>query len=190
MSAPTETPKLRKITLVQKILPISLLLFTIYFFFELIPDHIAEEYSTLFAILGGVITMILSFWTADTLLRPLLKFMAIPIFLLCIASLFIFGYFYIVKTTNFSSNELTQNGVHTTAVIVDKTRIYGKRGRTIESIDVRFLDEHNQQQEANISIGRNEYDRFSIGMKLPILYSSKHPNIARISYKKLRSGHY
>ena len=77
MNNTTETPELRKISLVQKIVPACLLVFNIYLFFELIPDHIAEEYSILFAILGGIITMILAFWTADTLLRPLLKYLAI-----------------------------------------------------------------------------------------------------------------
>lgn len=190
MNTTSETPEFRKVTLIQKIVPVSLLVFNIYLFFELIPDHIAEAYSILFAILGGVITLILSFWTADTLLRPLLKYIGIPIFLMCIASLFIFGYFYIVKTTSFSSDELAKNGVHTTAVIVDKTKIYGKRGRSVQSIDVRFTDQNQQRQEATIDVGNREYNSFRTGMEVPILYSSKHPNIARISYEKLRSGDY
>ncbi len=190
MTTTTENAQPRKLSLFQKLLPAALLLFNIYLFFELIPDHIAEAYSTLFAILGGVITMILSFWTADTLLKSLLKCLAAPIFLLCIASLFIFGYFYIVKTTSFSSNELSENGIYTTATIINKSRFYGKRGRTIQSIDVRFFDKNNTQQEATIDISSQEYNSYSSGMTLPIFYSSKHPNIARISYKKLRSGDY
>lgn len=190
MTTTTENTQPKKLSLFQKLLPLALLLFNIYLFFELIPDHIAEAYSTLFAIVGGVITVILSFWTADTLLRNLLKYLAAPIFLLCIASLFIFGYFFIVKTTSYSSNELSENGVYTTAIIADKTKIYGKRGRTIQSIDVLFFDENNEKQEATIDIGSREYNSFNKGMKIPIFYSSKHPNIARISYKKLRSGDY
>ena len=190
MTTTTEETQQKKLSLFQKILPLTLLIFNLYLFFELIPDHIAEAYSTLFAIVGGVITLILSFWTADTLLRSLLKYMAIPIFLLCIASLFIFGYFFIVKTTNYSSDELAKNGVYTTAIISGKTRIYGKRGKTIQSIDVRFLDENNERQEATIDISNSEYNSYNKGMTIPIFYSSKHPNIARISYKKLRSGDY
>lgn len=190
MTPPNEVQFRKKPSLIQQIVAPALLIFNIYFFFELIPDHIAEAYSTLFAIVGGVITLILSFWTADTLLRSLLKYLAVPIFLLCIASLFIFGYFFIVKTTSYSSNELAENGVYTTATIIDKSRIYGKRGRTIQSIDVRFFDENNKRQEATIDISSREYNSYSSGMTLPIFYSSKHPNIARISYKKLRSGDY
>ncbi|WP_046757296.1 DUF3592 domain-containing protein [Kordia jejudonensis] len=190
MTTPNEVQLREKPSLIQKILAPALLIFNIYFFFELIPIHIAEAYSTLFAILGGVITLILSFWTADTLFRPILKYIGIPVFILCIASLFIFGYFFILKTTSFSSDELTKNGIQTTAVIIDKSRIYGKRGRTIQSIDVRFTDQNQQRQEATIDIGDSEYNSFQTGMVIPIMYSSEHPNIARISYEKLRSGNY
>ncbi|WP_298425063.1 hypothetical protein [uncultured Kordia sp.] len=190
MTATTEEVQPKKLTLLQKILPLALLLFNIYLFFELIPDHIAEAYSILLSIVGGVITVILSFWVAGTLLRSLLKYMAIPIFLLCIASLFIFGICFIWKTTSYSSNELAENGVYTTAIVQSKSRMYGRRGRTIQSIEVLFLDEHKQKQSATIDIGKNEYNSFNKGMIIPIFYSSEHPNIARISYKKLRSGDY
>jgi len=190
MNTTTEETHRKKLSLLQKLLPVSLLIFNIILFFKLIPDHIAEEYSILFAIVGGVITVILSFWTANTLLRSLLKYMAIPIFLLCIASLFIFGICFIWKTTSYSSDELAKNGVYTTAVITDKSRIYGRRGKTVQSIDVRFFDKNNQPQEAKIDISSSEYNSLNRGMTIPIFYSSKRPNIARISYKKLRSGNY
>ncbi|MES2574630.1 MAG: DUF3592 domain-containing protein [Bacteroidota bacterium] len=179
---PKNTP--RETILTNRFLPLILMILNLSFFFYLIPEHIADEYSISLAILGGVITLILTFWIFFMLIPKLYD--KIPIFmgLFGISTLFIFGYLFLVKTTNYNSNELSKNGVLTEAVVVDKTLIYGKRGRTIQNIDVQFVTKKGEQVTANIIVSRKEYDYYSEGMPVMITYSSEHPNIARISYNR------
>ncbi|KGO84878.1 hypothetical protein [Flavobacterium suncheonense] len=175
--------KTREKILTNKFLPLILMALNLSFFFYLIPEHVAEANSTLLGIVGGIITMILSFWIFGILTPKLYE--KIPIFmgLFCISTLFIFGYFFIVKTTDFSSNELSKNGVYTEAIIIDKTKIYGKRGNSIQNIEVQFNTNKGEQANAQILITEQEYENFYKGMKIKIYYSSEHPNIARVSYK-------
>ncbi len=172
----------------NKFVPLILMVFNIYFFFYLLPIDIAEAYSIVLAIVGGVVTLVLSFWMVFTWIKSdeLLDKIGVPFYLASIASLFVFGYFFIVKTSNFASDELAQNGVYTEAVIIDKTQIYGKRGRTTQNIDVRFVTQNNEQVNANILVDKKYYEYLNEGMTIPILYSSKYPKIAAIDYKKFR----
>lgn len=170
----------------NKFVPLILMVFNIYFFFYLLPIDIAEAYSIVLAIVGGVVTMILSFWMVFTWIKSdeLLDKIGVPFYLASIVSLFVFGYFFILKTTSFASDELAKNAIYTEAAIIDRTKIYGKGGKTIQSIDVRFVTQNNEQVSANISVTERYYDYLRTGMRIPILYSSKHPKIAAIDYKK------
>lgn len=181
-----EEKTLREKILTNKILPILLMGLNLALFFYIIPDHISERFGTFFAIFGGVITLILSFWIVGTLLPKLFETIPVLTGLLCISTLFIFGYFHIVKTVDYSSDELAKYGVYTEAVIIDKTKIYGKRGRSIKSMEVRFVAKDNKTYNASIDLTDREYNSFREGMTIPIKYSSKHPNIARIDYNRLR----
>jgi len=173
-----------KIPWYKKFIPLVLLVLTYFLFFQWIPIHVAEEYSILFGIAGGVITMILSFWAVIVIAPVLLEKLPILTGILCISTLFIFGYQFIGYTTSFYSKELRENGVFAKAVVVNKTQIHGRRGRTIESIDVAFYLPNKERHDATVSISRQEYQQYYKGMKLPIYYSSKHPSIARIAYEK------
>lgn len=178
----------REKILTNRFFPLILMGLNLYFFFYLIPLDIAESYSTILAILGGIITMILCFWIVFSWVKSdkLLDQIGIPLYIVSIASIFVFGYFFIVKTSDFASNELAKNAVYTEALVADKTKIYGKRGRSIQSINVIFTTENNKQVSAKISVTENYYEYLSKGMRIPIVYSSKHPNIAEIDFKKLR----
>jgi hypothetical protein len=168
----------------KKLIPLVLLVLTYFLFFQWIPIHVAEEYSILFAIVGGIISVILSFWTVIVIAPVLFDKLPIVTGILCISTLFIFGYQFIVYTTDFYVKELQENGIYAKAVVVDKTQIHGRRGRTIESIDVAFFLPNKKRHDATISISRQEYQKYYRGMKIPIYYSSKHPSIARIAYEK------
>ncbi|MDI1233475.1 MAG: hypothetical protein PSX81_04280 [bacterium] len=182
----TEEQSTRKKILENKFLPLILMALNLSFFFYFIPDHVAESYSTFLAILGGVITMVLAFWIALFVLPKV--FDAAPIFmaLLCMSSLFVFGYLFIVKTSDFSANELSKYGVLTNAVIVDKTQLYGRRGKTIQSMEVQFTTQDAKSVTAKILLSEGEYERFQEGMQVPITYSSKHPEIVGIAYSKMK----
>jgi hypothetical protein len=132
--------------------------------------------------------MILSFWLLFSWKKSdkLLDKIGIPLYLLCIASVFVFGYFFILKATHFTSNELAKNTVYTYAIVTDKTKIYGRRGRSIQSINVNFIIQNNKQVNAKISVTANYYEYLSKGMKIPIVYSSDYPNIAEIDFEKFR----
>lgn len=186
----TETPTTRKRIVENKFLPIILMALNLWFFFYLIPDAVAESYSTFLAIVGGVLTMVLAFWIALFAMPKV--FDSAPIFfgLLCISTLFVFGYLFIVKTSNFSSTELSKYGVLTEAIVIDKTQIYGRRGKTIQSMELRFTTKDGVLTTAKVSLSESEYERFDEGMKVPIHYSSKHPTIVAIAYSKLREATY
>jgi hypothetical protein len=168
----------------KKLLPIGLMGFNVLVFFYLIPGNIAESYSTFFAILGGVITVILSFWIIIVTLPSLLDKAPIVTGILCMSTLFLFGYQYITKTSNFSSQQLRENGVYTDAIIVKKSQFTGRRGRTTQSIRVRFYLHDKKTAEAKILVGSKEYNYFKKGQIISIKYSSKYPEIATIFYRK------
>ena len=176
----------REKILTHKLLPIILMTLNISFFFYILPISIAESYSTLFAILGGVVTLILSFWIFEILTPKLLEKIPILVGVIGISTFFIFGYFFITKTSAFAANELKENAVYTKAMISDKTKIYGKRGRSTQSISVRFLTKDNTKSIAKILVTKRYYEFLHEGMEIPIIYSSSHSNIAEIDYKKLR----
>lgn len=174
---------LREKIITNKFFPLLLMVLNLSFFFYLIPEHIADEYSISLAIIGGLITLVLSFWIFFMLTPKLYDQIPIPMGLFGISTLFIFGYFFLVKTTSFSSDELSKHGILTEAVIVDKTQFYGKRGRTIQNMDVQFITNDGKEIIANIILSENEYEKYYEGMPIKIIYSSQYPNIARVSYK-------
>ena len=182
----TEELTTRKRIVENKFLPLILMALNLSFFFYFIPDSLAESYSTFLAILGGVITMVLAFWIALFVVPKV--FDRVPIFmgLLCMSTLFVFGYLFIVKTSNFSSTELSKYGVLTEATVVDKTQIYGRRGRTIQSMQVQFTTKEGQNTSAKVLLSEKEYEYFYEGMQVPIYYSSKHPDIVGVAYSKLK----
>lgn len=169
----------------SKWLPFVLLALNIYFFFCLVPPHIAEAYSTVLAILGGVITLVLFFWILIFVTPKLLDKAPILMGLLGISTLFIFGYFFIMRASDFFVKEIQKNGVHTVALITDKTRLYGKRGNTIQSIEVRFTV-NKKAAHATISVSERDYNDLEEGMQVPIVYSSEYPGVAEIDLKKFR----
>ena len=182
-----ETEKTTKERILSnKFVPLLLMGLNLYFFFYLIPIDIAESYSILLAIVGGVFTMILSFWLVFTWIKSddLLDKIGVPLYVISIATIFVFGYFFIVKTSNYASNELAKNVVYIEVVITDKTKIYGKRGRSVQSIDISYITKNNEKVSTKISVSIRYFDYLREGMRIPILYSSKHPKIAEIDFKK------
>jgi len=175
-------PRVKGKTNLKKWLPFLLLVINLWLFFSVIPDPVAENNSILFGIVGGVITLVLSFWVIVSLLPKFLE--EAPIFagLTGISTLFLFGIFFITKTVNYSSQQLKENGVVTEATVIDKTRMYGKPPSTAEFMDVQFLSEENKWQKATIDISKSEYDRYQRGDKVKIHYSAEQPQIARIAY--------
>ena len=169
-----------------KILPIPLLILNLLLFFKWIPNDVADNYSTLFAIVGGVITLVLCFWTVLFVTPKLFDLAPIFLSLLCISSIFIFGWQFISKTVDYSSQELKEYGVQTEATIRDMTWIPGRRGNSIQYMEVAFRTNDNKVATADIDISKNQYRTFSRGTVVPIIYSSKHPSIARLDYSRLR----
>ena len=99
--------------------------------------------------------------------------------LFCISTLFIFGFFFIMKATDYSADQLSKNGIITKAVIINKTKYYSRRNST-QNIDVQFITQQGQQATAEILISEGQYDLFYQGQIITIKYSSQHPNIAAI----------
>jgi hypothetical protein len=172
--------------LTNKLLPLILMGLNLYFFFNLIPIHIAEEYSMFLSITGGVITAFLSFYIFAIIIPELLNDMPVFLGIIGISTIFVFAYFFIKKTSHFASNEIFKNGIHREAEIIDKTQIYGKRGKSVQTINVSFLTENNKKATATINITEKYYNNLSEGMKIPIIYSSKHPNIAELDFNLLK----
>jgi hypothetical protein len=183
-----EEPKRRSFNIqklnFKKAYPLLLQIFNLFFFFYIIPDDLAESFSILLAIVGGITTMILTFWMAFTYVPKLYE--EVPIFagLLCISTLFLFGIAMIYKTVNFGTNQLNENGIVVKARIIDKTKIYGKPPSTTQYMEVRFKTEANKWHKATIDLTSSEYNRYHEGDELFIRYSSKYPDIARIAYDK------
>ncbi len=170
----------------SKITPVLLLLLTIDLFFNHIPEHIQERFDIFLAIFGGAITLFLSVWAIETIAPVLFDKIPTITALFCISTLFIFGIMLISKTSSFHSGQLKDNGVLTEAILVKKTKIYGKGFKRAYHMKVRFMTEDNKDSYAKILLSRWEYERFDEGEKIPIYYSSEHPNIARIAHDKLK----
>lgn len=173
-------------TILNKLLPVFLMIFNIYFFFRIIPEPIAEQFFVLFGIVGGVICLILSIWMVEALAPVLFDKIPIITGLLCISTLFIFGYYFVLKTSNFASSQIAQNGVFVEAEIHNKRRIFSLKGKAMHHMNVKFPTQNGDIEYAKILLSKYEYDNFEKGMEIPIYYSAKHPNIARIAYKKLK----
>ncbi|RZK12422.1 MAG: hypothetical protein EOO46_03200 [Flavobacterium sp.] len=173
-------------TVMQKIIafkffPVLLLILNIFFFFYIIPIDIAQNNDIFFAILGGAITLVLSFWSV---FRVFSESTWDSFYLLlsgiCIGSLFIFGIAFIARTTDFSSETLKEDGLIAEAVVIDRTKIYGRRGKSIQSITVEFKTNKGELAHAKIDVSESQYEFFSEGRRVPIKYSSEYTNIATL----------
>lgn len=175
-------------TVMQKVIafkffPILLLVLNVLFFFYILPIDIAESYDVFFAILGGAITLVLSFWSVFKLVsEKTWNEFYLLLSGICIASLFVFGIVFIMRTTDFSSGALKENGVITEAVVIDRTKIYGRRGKTIQSITVEFKTDKGVLAHAKIDVSDNQYQTLYEGVRVPIKYSSEHTNIATLNF--------
>lgn len=173
-------------TIMQKIIafklfPILLLILNIFFFFYIIPIDTAQNYDIFFAILGGAITLVLSFWCVfQVFSESTWDSFYLLLSGICISSLFIFGIAFIARTTDFSSETLKENGLIAEAVVIDRTKIYGRRGKSIQSITVEFKTNKGELAHAKIDVSENQYDFFSEGRRVPIKYSSEYTNIATL----------
>ncbi|OYU81730.1 MAG: hypothetical protein CFE23_02260 [Flavobacterium sp. BFFFF1] len=182
---PEKTLK-RKI-LSNRLTPLVLMPLNLAFFFYVIPPDVASEYSVSLALVGSVSTLILSFWIAIMVVPKALDKAPVAVGLLCISTLFVFGYFFILKGVDFSSDEFAKYGQYAEAVVVDKTQVYGRRGKTIQDMDVSFNDAYGTAWQAEITLSEREYEQFQQGQHIMIHYSAKHPKIARVAYEKMRS---
>ncbi|MBL7772917.1 MAG: hypothetical protein JNM95_08650 [Chitinophagaceae bacterium] len=165
----------------NKMFPLVMLLFTQALFFLLLPKSAAEEFSITFALIGGVMSLVFSFWTAAILFPSLLDKFPIATGITCISSLFIFGVAFIGMTTSYASNELDRYGKRVRAKVSDLSKIIGKRN-DMYSMTVVFPCEHQVNCEASIDLSEREYDALEEGSDVNIIYSTEHPNIARIDY--------
>ena len=169
----------------SKPFPLIIMALVIFFFFYVIPEHIAERFDIFFAIVGGTMMIFLSVWSIERLSTKFFDKMPTITALCCISTLFIFGCCFISKTSRFAVKEIRENGIFTEAVILNKNIFYGKRGRRIYNMRVSFTTEKNQHYTTNINLTENEYEDFQSGRIVPIYYSSDHPNITSIDYKTL-----
>jgi len=187
MPYPTQDEKFSVRLASHWLTPLLLSVLNVWFFFYVIPDYIAQRFSVTFAIVGGVLALIFAFWLVALAFEKVLERFPIAVGLTCISTIFIFGYFFIVQTSGFRSNELKTYGLKADAVIVDKTRIFSPKGGSIQNMDVAFKTAKGESMISTIDLGANEYDRFEEGMLVPIYYSSKNPDIARLNYRAFNS---
>lgn len=166
----------------NKFTPLVLLVIVYIIFFHLIPTSFSSEHYLILSILGGFAMIPLAFWSFASITPKLVETLPIMVGITSIMSLFVFAFFFIKMTSDFSSNDLQENGETSMATIVDRTQIIGRRGRTISSIKVLFKTKNKKNEEASIDVSESEYEQFQEGMEIPILYSSMHPENARIAY--------
>jgi hypothetical protein len=167
-----------------RFLPLFLLVFTIVLFFFIIPTHIAERIDVLLAIVGGVLTLVFTIWVVSDLIPVLFDKIPIITGLLCISSLFIFGVFFLKKTTHYASDQINQNGILTEAIILNKTRMYTLKGNSTQSMKVRYTTNDRKVKQTKILLSEREFKVFEKGMTIWIYYSSKNPSIATIAHKE------
>lgn len=165
----------------NRFFPLVCLILIQVIFFYLIPTSTAEEFYILFALLGGAATLIFSFWTVANLAPVLFEKFPIATGISCISTLFVFGFVFISMTSSFASDELQQHGKKVMARVSDMTRIIGKRN-DIYSMKVVFPCDGQVNCEASIDLSEQQYHSLEEGMSVPIIYSTRHPNIARMDY--------
>ena len=162
--------------------PVVLLASTLFLFFYLIPKNVAADNYIFFALVGGLFTLVLTWWTLAKLFPTFSDKYFGGLVIISIASLFVFGGFFIKMTVNFERNELKEHGVLTKAVIVDLTQISNGRGRRMSTMKVKFKTTDNYDALTTMDISDAEFNSFNEGMEIPIIYSSKFSSIARIAY--------
>lgn len=161
-----------------------LLVLNIVFFFYVLPLDVVHEYLTMLAIVGGLITLTLSIWTVGKLMPVLFEKIPIISGLACVCTFFVFGYFLISQSVNQTTDELIKYGTTANATVIDKTSISAKR-KDMTSIDAVFKVENGEEYTVTFTVTEKMYEQFKVGMTIPIIYSSEHPEVARIRYQEL-----
>lgn len=174
-----ETFKTKNPILTARFTPLVLAMLLYLVFFHLIPIGFAHAHYILFATVGGILAIILSFWLFANLAPRLVE--KAPIFtgITSILMLFVFGAAFISRTSDYSSHEISEHGITTTARVVDRSYIQGRRGRRIYSMDVQFYV-GGQLTGAELDVSETQFEMFPEGASIPIIYSSEHPTIVRI----------
>lgn len=168
----------------KRYVPLVLLILNCIIFFVLLPGAVAEEHSSLFAILGGAITVVLCFWTFAKTTPNLSGTFPLLTNITAILSFFLFAILFIYRAASFKERDLEKNGIVTMARIVEKTWIPGKRGRALTSIRVVFQTRSKGLAGASIDISKRKYSELAEGMKIPVLYSEAHPGMAALADEK------
>ena len=168
--------------LTNRFTPVGLLALNLSLFFYLIPKNVAADNYIFFALVGSLFTLVLTWWTLARLFPVFSDKYFAGLVLISMASLFLFGGFFIKMTVNFETNELKEHGVFAKAVIVDLTQISNGRGRRMSTMKVKFKTTDNYDGLTTIDISDAEFNSFNEGMEIPIIYSSKFSSIARIAY--------
>lgn len=171
--------KTRNPLLTNKFAPLVLAILLYLVFFHLIPIGFAHAHYILFTTVGGIIAIILSFWLFANFAPKLVE--RVPIFtgITSILMLFVFAAAFIFRTSEYGSNEILEHGVSTTAQVVERSYIQGRRGRRIYSMDIQFYV-GKQLTGAELDVSEREFEMFPEGSSIPIIYSSEHPTIVQV----------
>lgn len=174
-----ETFKTKNPLLTARFTPLVLAILLYLVFFHFIPVGFAHAHYILLATFGGIIAIILSFWLFANFAPKLVE--RVPIFtgITSILMLFVFGAAFISRTSGYGSREIAEHGVSTTAQVVGRSYVQGRRGNRMYSMDVQFYV-GKQLTGAELDVTEREFGMFPEGASIPIIYSSEHPTIVRV----------
>ena len=154
-------------------------------FFHGIPLDILIEWSIGLSLLGGALFTVVLFIffieddDGNELEDPEKTNWAIPKLILTLLSFFAFGITLIVVAGNRESNELKEYGVIGKARVVDGSSMRLRRSRTYKLEIIYYtLDETTMRSEVSVSQG--QYERTAMDQVVPIIFSSRYPNMVRI----------
>lgn len=147
-------------------------------FLIIIPKSFLSEHDMLCAFLGGIPFGIFMFVSIAKLFPKILDQYPILTGITCIFSFIGFSILILSTGVDFKSNDLKENGITTTARVIDG-KIKRVKRNEVATLEIKFFTKEGQEYNTEINVNSNRFNEYYQGQEIMIEYSSKHPNMVR-----------
>jgi hypothetical protein len=152
----------------RKIIWGTLLLFTFLLFFFWIPVGAYNKFPVIIAGIGaGLLVLIASQLMGE--FKPVLIFPGVFMWIV-----------FMMHASDNESVELKKDGIKTKGYIVDGKSVTDRQGDGSYDIKVEFKDEKGKWITVYKSVSRSEYNRYSKGQQVMLVYSKKNPTVIEV----------
>jgi hypothetical protein len=177
----------------------SVTLFLFYLFYDLIPLGIYSSWLYLIVIVGAVaVSASLLAFVIHTFYPKSVEaegedarednagcvYAAI-----LIGGIFGLGFLFIYHENDREISEFRNYGVYTTATVTDGSSYTVKR-TDFTSLSVEFISSNGKRVTGKVSISKHQFDRYYQRQRIPIVYSSRYPQLLRLASEEEFIKHY